>query len=283
MSFSVKEITQKPVLTTTIVLGGVCIILFSLSFTFYKNDAYSYFSSLLIEAHGMIFDLLIIGILLLWLNKKGEKYRRISHYENEIDDFRHWKSEEAAYRIMGNIKRLNRDGVFKLDLHKCYIPNVNLGFVKLIHSNFNYADMRGINLALANLESSRLNQANLDGACLNKAHLKYTFLSGANLANCSAVKTDFSHAVLIKANFENAYMINADMRYTDLSGACLDNAHLYMADFTHAKGLTVEQLSKAKNLYKIKLDAHLLDELKIHYPQLLENNFTSSPVEAIAS
>ncbi len=248
MAFTLKEITQRPILTTTIVLVAVSAILFSLSLAFYKYNFEEYFSQLLIEAHGMIFDLLIIGILLLWLNRKGEKYRRISNYINEIDDFRHWKSEEAAFRVMGNIKRLNRDKIYKIDLHKCHLPKVNLGFAKLMSSNFNYAEMSGINLVGADLENARLNQANLDGACLNKTQLQQSFLSGANLSNCSAVKADFSNSVLIKTNFSNAYMIDANLRNADLSGACFDNAHLYMADFTNAKGLTAEQLSSAKNL-----------------------------------
>ena len=39
------------------------------------------------EAHGMIFDIAVIGILIFWLNKNGETRQRIRTYKDEIDDF----------------------------------------------------------------------------------------------------------------------------------------------------------------------------------------------------
>lgn len=61
--------------------------------------------NILVEAHGMLLDIFVIGVIILMLNQMGEKQRTIQRYQDEIDDFRKWESEEAAHRIAGNIKK----------------------------------------------------------------------------------------------------------------------------------------------------------------------------------
>ena len=63
----------------------------------------------------MLFDVAIIGILIFWLNKIGEERRRIKTYLDEIDDFRLWESDEAAFRTVGNIKRLNQNKIYNIN------------------------------------------------------------------------------------------------------------------------------------------------------------------------
>jgi len=99
-----NSVLEKPLLTSTIVLVGVAIIVLSLSMKYYIRDYDSFIQEILAEAHGMIFDIVVIGILIFWLNQSGEKRQRIRMYKDEIDDFRLWESEEAAFRTVGNIK-----------------------------------------------------------------------------------------------------------------------------------------------------------------------------------
>jgi len=272
----IREIPQRPILTTSIVLFFVIALLLSISLPLYQGKLSDYMIGVLMEAHGMIFDIAVIGILILWLNKSGEKQINIRNNHNEIDDFRDWKSPEASYRILGAIKRLNREDIYKIDLHECYLRTINLSYINLQGSNINYADLGQVKLIDAMLDNTRLNQANLENATLNKASLRYAFLSGANLTGVSGLKANFENAFLVKANFRNSHMINANFRGTDLSGADFENAHLYMADFTGAQGLTVEQLSHAKNLIKAKFDEELLNQLKMLHPELLENVVANS-------
>ena len=60
------------------------------------------------------------------------------------------------------------------------------------------------------------------------------------------------------------------MKDSYLMGADFDNASLYKADLRGAKGLTAEQLSKAKTLYMAELDPELKEELQRLAPQLIE-------------
>jgi len=226
----------------TVVVVIVTIVFYDYESEFYKN--------VLVEAHGMLFDILVIGVFILALNKLAEKRIENQRYLDEIDDFRGWKSEEAAFRIAGNIKRLNRNRYKgKLNLVTCYLPSVDLYG----------ADLRGANLTRARLDGTDLIHANLKEAILINADLSGTKLMEAKL---EGVKLD------------GVKLREADLRGTDLSGACLTGANLERADLrgtdlTRCFGLDIGQLSSVKSLCGTKLDTELMEQVKEKYPHLL--------------
>jgi uncharacterized protein YjbI with pentapeptide repeats len=71
--------------------------------------------------------------------------------------------------------------------------------------------------------------------------------------------TDLSESDLRRVNLQGAYL-----RETNLQGATLEEA-----DLGGVGHLTVEQLSKVKTLYKVRLDSELKEEIKKDYPHLL--------------
>jgi hypothetical protein len=264
-----NSIIEKPILTSTIVLIAMTVLVLGLSLRFYINDFASFYPQVLAEAHGMIFDIAIIGILIFWLNRNGEVRQRIRTYRDEIDDFRLWESEEAAFRTVGNIKRLNRHKIFEINLVNSYLARTNLNYVNLKGSNLNSANISQSFLIEANLENTRLNQTNLENSNLNQVNLKGAYASGANFKDAFLIKAQFEGAFLIKANFNNAYLMESNLCNCYLMGADLENASLYKADLRGAKGLTVEQLSKAKTLYLAKFDDDVLEQIKTSIPELV--------------
>lgn len=266
----IREVPEKQILTSGIVLTFLTILIVSLSIPFYLNDFELFYENVLIEAHGMLFDLLIIGILLVWLNKNGEKQLRIKRYMEEIDDYRHWKSEEATYKIIGNIKRLNKDKISLVELYNAYLKNANLNYVDLTGSNMNYVVLEDSTLINALLNRVRLNQANLKNAKLNKAELKGSFLGGANCEGASMIKCDLENAQLIKTNLKYTFLMDANLKGAMLAGTDFEGANLMKADLRGVQGVTAEQLSRARSLAKALLDSDLEEEMKAKYPHLLE-------------
>lgn len=264
----IKEVPEKPLVTTGLVLAVLSILIFTLSFPFYLNDMELFYENILIEAHGMLFDLLIIGILLVWLNKNGERQIRIKRYAEEIDDYRHWKSEEASFKIIGNIKRLNKDKITQIDLFNSYLKNANLNYVDLTGSNMNYVNLDEASLVNSMLCRVRLNQASLKATKLNKADFRGAFLSGANCDAASMIKSDFEGAQLIKTNLSNTFLMDANFKGAMMAGADLTGANLMKSDLRGAQGLTVEQLSVARSLAKAQLDPELETVLREQHPQL---------------
>src|SRR6186713_1218037 len=207
-----NNIIEKPLLTSTIVLVVVAILVISLSLPYYVADFDTFVGQVLAEAHGMIFDIAVIGILIFWLNQNGEIRQRIRTYKDEIDDFRLWESEEAAFRTVGNIKRLNRHRIHEINLVNCYLAKTNLNYVNLRGSNLNSANLTNSSLIETNLENTRFNQTNVENSNLNQANLKGSYASGANFKDAFLIKTQFEGAFLIKTNFRNAFLMEANLQ-----------------------------------------------------------------------
>ncbi len=264
-----NEVVERPLLTSLIVLVAITLLVASFSLKYYRYDFEAFWPQILAEAHGMVFDIAVIGILLFWLNQNGETRQRIRTYKDEIDDFRLWESDEAAFRTVGNLKRLNRHGIHEINLVNCYLMKTNLNYVNLRGSNMNSANLSNSSLIESNLENTRLNQTNFENSNLNQANLNCAYANGSNFNDGFLIKTQLEGAFLIKASFKNAFLMEANLRNSYLMGADLENVSLYKADLRGAKGLTLEQLAKAKTLYLARFDDELLDQVKIKFPELI--------------
>ncbi|HQQ98090.1 MAG TPA: pentapeptide repeat-containing protein [Cyclobacteriaceae bacterium] len=264
------SIVEKPLLTSLLVLILITLLVAGLSVKYYLEDFDSFWVQILVEAHGMIFDIAIIGILLFWLNQNGEIRQRVRTYKDEIDDFRLLESDQAAFRTVGNIKRLNRHKIHEINLVNCYLVKTQLNYVNLKGSNLNSANLTNASLLETNLENSRLNQTNLENANLNQANLRGAYASGANFKDAFLIKAQFENAFLIKTNFTNAYLMEANLRNCYLMGADFTQASLYKADFRGAKGLTIDQLVAAKTLYLAQFDPELEVQVRELLPELID-------------
>jgi len=270
MTERIHAIVEKPLLTSLLVLIAVSVVVLGLSLKYYIRDFDSFWVQILAEAHGMIFDIAIIGILLFWLNQNGEIRQRIRMYRDEIDDFRLLESDQAAFRMVGNIKRLNRLKIHEINLVNCYLARTQLNYINLKGSNMNSVNLSNSSLLETNLENTRLNQANLENANLNQANLKGSYASGANFKDGFLIKAQFESAFLIKANFTNAYLMEANLQNSYLMGADFTNTSLYKADFRGTKGLTLDQLVKAKTLYLARFDPEMEEQIRQLVPELVE-------------
>jgi uncharacterized protein YjbI with pentapeptide repeats len=263
------DVIEKPILTSAIVLFVVAVIVIGFSLPYYLTDFTNFWPQILAEAHGMIFDIAVIAILLAWLNQNGDTRQRIRTYKDEIDDFRLWESDEAAFRTVGNIKRLNRHKINEINLVNCHLARTNLNYVNLKGSNLNSTNLSNSSLIETNLENTRLNQTNFENSNLNQANLMGAYASGANFKDAFLIKGQFENAFLIKANFKNAFLMEANLRNSYLMGANLENASLYKADLRGAKGLSIEQLSKAKTLYLAQFDEEIFSQVRLTLPELV--------------
>ena len=268
-----QKILEKPILTNSLVLVIVAIVVILASLDYYINDFDNFLKEVLAEAHGMIFDIAIIGMLIFWLNQRGETRLRIKSYKDEIDDFRIWESEEAAFRTAGNIKRLNRHKIYNLNLVNCFLEKANLNYVNLTGANLNYANLSNTNLIDAKLENARLNQTRFENGNLNQASFCSSFANGASFKDANLIKSRFFNAFLIKADFTNAFLMEADLKGAYLTGADLTNANLYKADLRNAKGLSIDQLLKVRTLYLAKFDPEITTILQHQHPEYLGASF----------
>ena len=229
-------------------LFALIILDFTLEFNT-KED----WKGVLTEAHGMLLDIIVFGIVLSIyekyrdLKKEKEKEKlilrqEILRYQEEINDFRLWESEEAKIRLQGNIKRLQNLGVEKINLVDCYLyrssydkliiknsdlkrANFSLSFlknalfannemngIKMIESGFgiNYLAEEKRNqltdeefYSLCEKEAVRFVDCILWGANFHKSTHRNTLFNGSHLGDAN-----FSECVLINVHFEGAILID---------------------------------------------------------------------------
>ena len=232
---------DRPVLLSFLVFlvaGGVVV---SLSLDYWRGNP-GFWVNVLAEAHGVLLDLLLFVCLLLWFDQKAERRRQIEQYKNAINDFLGWETEEAMYRIVGNIRRLNREGAAPDTLKGAYLAE---------------ADLKG-----AVLTEVSLNEATLRGATLQDADL-----SGAYLGNADLTDADLHRADLSGAHFGVFPGMQAadGSKHTTLTGAYLREANL-----RNLRNATAETFADAQTLYKARLDPDLRAEIEEQYPDLLE-------------
>jgi len=233
-------------------LGALVLVFLSTLFIYgYKAD---FIRNIFVEAHGMVFDLLIIATFLFFLQtrvrKKRTREQNIKRWKEENSDFRGWDEKEATFRIVGNIRRLNRQGVTKINLTGCFLNKADLNEVKITNSNAHLAFFR---------------EANLSNAKIINYNLRLSDFTGANL-----VMADLRETKLKQVNFEKAMLMGANLRETDFEQTILEETNFQGADLRGAKKLTIGQLSRVKTLYNAKLDPDLQKKIEDKFPHLLE-------------
>lgn len=191
----------SPFRTYTLLAILVIPFVIKLSSPLYDTD---FIENILVEAHGMLFDVQLLGVLFAWLNQGGEKQRDIKRYREEIEDFLNWDSQEAAFRILGNIKRLNKHGVSDFNLTNAFFRDADLS-----DANLRGASLLGTNLVKANLGSVDLRDAKIAGANLSEAYLS---------------EADFRGAKIGFVDLSGAYIIGADFRESNISKSLFQQA-----------------------------------------------------------
>ena len=176
---------------------------------------------LLVEANGMVFDLLVFGILLSIYERLREKRDKIERLHEEIDDYRGWDEKEAMFRIVGAVKRLKKLGVTYINLSRCNFRGASLEGLNLEGTNLFGANLEGTNLIKANLKGADLTSANLKGANLWYADLEKTVFFGANLEGAGLLETNLGQAI-----FWNAYSKRTIVFWTDIEGVTLQKTSL---------------------------------------------------------
>lgn len=93
-----------------------------------------FFNGVFVEFNGMLFDLVVFGILFALFVRATERRREVQRQQEIIEDYKKWDSDEGRLRIAGAVRRLNRLG--KTD--------VDFGGIELSDFSFRRHDIRSI-------------------------------------------------------------------------------------------------------------------------------------------
>jgi uncharacterized protein YjbI with pentapeptide repeats len=244
-----RNFNTTPLALPLIITLLLTAVLVALAYPLYRLDS-SFRLLLVAVAHGALLSLALSAFAVFWVAGRLRRSADIVDLENTIEDFRGWRSAEAAHRTRGCIRRLNALQATRLDLSRCCLRHMDLRAVRL----------RDARMVGANLQGARLPKADLAGADLQGACLRDAFLWEANLTGTTLWSADLRGAVLAGADLSGAL----------LTGAFLDGADLTGADLNATRGLTAAMLTQAKGLFTAKLENDLLKALQSEHPHLLQ-------------
>jgi len=174
-----------------------------------------------VELHGMIFDLVLFGILLSMYEKFRTKRELIRQLHEEVDYYRDWKEEESKHRLRVLIKKLNLQKITKINISNCHLDNVELKEVNFKGSEFEYASFHSSQLdkcvftetkvKLSIFADALLYNSKFDNATLSECVFSSTFLNNVDFRNSNLEYANFSRAIIGKANFDGANMENINL------------------------------------------------------------------------
>ncbi|OYQ37483.1 hypothetical protein CHU95_01050 [Niveispirillum lacus] len=242
-----------------------------------------------VEATGFLLDLVFFGIFMALVLNGSERRQRVERYQEEIQDFKRWNSEEGRMRIAGAVRRLVGMGKTDIDFtgikltsfsfcnndiksirgsrfyqgewgnlssrEQVELDSVDFGFIdcsKVIFSPGN--PLQGLLLPPpVTIKDCRFPDANLRGAVFNGALLAWTDPPPSSLYEVvdtdDAGEPSFAQSVL--APFDRA----------DLTGASFRDVQFVNADFRHVTNILDADFSGAIGLDRVEFDD---DETKQH-------------------
>ena len=164
-----------------------------------------FWAGVLTEAHGMLFDIVVLGVLFSILSRIGWNRAQVREYRDEIRDFADWGSQEAVRRIVGCVKRLNRSGVGAIDLRDCRLPGADFSPYRTV-------------------EKRRPTPINLCGAELHRADLSGADFQGADLSGANFYRAELEGTSFARADLRGAENLSVAqlLRTASLKGARLD-------------------------------------------------------------
>ncbi|MFJ4442511.1 pentapeptide repeat-containing protein [Pseudomonas sp. NPDC089422] len=217
----------------------------------YSKD---FFENVLVEAHGTLIDLIVVGLVLYWFEQRNTKKEEITKNLELLKDLRFYQSEGAPYKTFGTIRRL-------LSLNETSLNLSESNLSKLTITSFNFTKCRLhatllIDTTLKNVEFSNClcDGIILAGATLQNTTFAQCSLRRAKFNNAKLNGIDFTTCEIQDANFTNSTLRSSNFKNIDCLGVNFSNADLRSANLIGVRNIDLQSLENAKSLRGVKTD-----------------------------
>lgn len=217
-----------------LLVGLVC----SLTILFLDlNDPKFSWHDILVEAHGLIFDLLIFGLIWTVFEFYKNKREKVTSKKEEIDDLIQLKTEEASVGIISKMNSLYFLGVRKFYISGAFLKNGSLQEMDLTDSI----------MVLINFENGSFVRSNLKNVDLRTSNLKNVYFTDANLENTKLCNSNLTNARFTVTNFTKSDLTNCDLRGAEFVGCSYDNANFSGIKLTNALVENIDWFSELRS------------------------------------
>jgi len=163
---------------------------------------------------------------------KSSNYLKV-RLEEELEDYRGWYDNEAAFRVKGIVNRLSKFPQYQLDLTHLHIgrldPTSIIDFINQIPSpdklgSIAFAELSGTDLRGINFSKSDAHHINLRNTDLDDAQFIDSNLTNAFLTQAEGIKVKFQHANLSRATMREVVFKDSKFDSATLKGAFMNQA-----------------------------------------------------------
>ena len=197
--------------TQIFVIVAFLLVVYLIYYDFYVKSPNFDWNDVNIEIHGLLFDIILFGIVLTFYDKVIRKKEEIKRFKFVIEDCRTLSSEFAQTSLRNAIRQLYYLGEKKIEINNCYLP-----YSDDLFRNKNY-------------EMTNLNYSNLDSTGFGNVNFYDTYFRRSIITSSSFIDCN-----LRKANFNNAFLMNTSFNNCKLGGATFEGAivnnHLFIED-----------------------------------------------------
>lgn len=214
----------------------------------------SFFENVLVEAHGAVLDLFIVGVILYWFEQRRDRRSQINTQEEVLADLRLYRAPDAPYRTLGTIRRLLALGKNALQISEMTLSSLEIKKISLVNCNLHatvFTDSRIKHVQFVNCSADAaifagavLEDTKFTNSSLRRAKFQNARLNGLDLTTCRIENADFTYASLRSANLKGL----------DCKGVSFRNADLRSANFIGAKNLDPAAILAAKSIKDLKSD-----------------------------
>lgn len=220
-----------------------------------------FWENYLVELHGMVLELAVVGGLIIWLDSRRVGRSEIKRQLEDLSDYALLDTPEINLKKVGIIKRLNDAGVnsfnvlnlslFGMLLNKVEVRGGKLIGLKVSHGFIKGSVFKDVMMRSSNFEGCDLKNTNFSGSNLLKSNFSGAICRGVSFEGAIMERSDFSDCDLQSSSFKGA----------DLRGVKFDGANLKQCSFKGATNIDIEMLAKAACLDYIAISDAELDSL----------------------
>lgn len=213
----------------------------------------AFWENFLVEMHGIIFELSIIALLIVWLDSKRNKNNDIERLKEDLDDYSSLDFPEINVKKLGHIKRLNGHGVIDIDVQNLVLNNLKIKGVEVKGARLIGLKIMNGSLVGSSFKEMRMRSSNFEGSTIKSTKFKDCDLLKSKYINAKCRGVDFTGSCLERADFTNADLQSAIFNQCNVREARFEGANLKHATFQDSTYLTAEVLAKADNVDYVKI------------------------------
>ncbi|WP_339443619.1 pentapeptide repeat-containing protein [Pseudomonas hunanensis] len=211
----------------------------------YSRD---FWENYLVELHGMILELAVVGGLILWLDSRRVGRSEIKRQLEDLNDYALLDAPEINLKKIGILKRLNEArvtcfNVANISVFGMLLNNFEAKGGKLIGFKIAQGVLKNVLFYDVMMRSSNFEGCEIKNSRFTKCNLLKSKFTGAA---CRGVS--FEGAVLERCDFTDCDLQSANLKGADVRGVKFDGANMKQCSLMGVKNLDVHALAKASCL-----------------------------------